>query len=312
MAALTGCSAVSSVMGGSSYQPELKSAVVSTPAIGQSGTLRVGVDTEKAPLAGVDSSQNIIGIDVDVAAALADELGLKLSIVDVGSDPEGALADGKVDLVMGIDSLDSSGLNMWFSENYLPTGVALIALSSQNASVPTAQSSLQIAAQISSTSAWAVDNEFGESALVSVKNLSDAFSQLESGKVGYVAADAVIGAYAAHRQEIDADVVALMTNLGGYCIGISKSNTQLQTAVSDALSKLVDGGVVDVVESKWFGSVLDLASTPKTAGASSNVQGSDSAESGADADAAEGNAAEGDAAADGASSDGAAVAVASQ
>lgn len=311
MAALTGCSAVPSVMGGSSYQPELKSAVVSTPAIGQSGTLRVGVDTEKAPLAGVDSSQNIIGIDVDVAAALADELGLKLSIVDVGSDPEGALADGKVDLVMGIDSLGSSGLDMWFSKNYLPTGVALIALSSQNASVPTAKSSPQIAAQISSTSAWAVDNEFGESALVSVKNLSDAFSQLESGKVGYVASDAVIGAYAAHRQEIDADVVALMTNLGGYSIGISKSNTQLQTAVSDALAKLVDGGVVDVVESKWFGGVLDLASTPKTAGASSNVQGKSATQS--DADATEGDAAEdGASTGDEASSSDAAVAVAAQ
>ena len=101
------------VLGGcssSNYQPALKDPTVASPAIGQAGTLRVGVDTANPPLAGMGSDK-IIGIDVDIAAALADRLGLKLSIVDVGSDPEGALAEGKVDLVMGIDQ--SEGGDFW-------------------------------------------------------------------------------------------------------------------------------------------------------------------------------------------------------
>ena len=70
---LAGCSSQQS------YTPPEKSATVSSPAIGKSGTLRVGVNAGSPPLAGSPSSSSkIVGIDVDVAAALADQLGLKL------------------------------------------------------------------------------------------------------------------------------------------------------------------------------------------------------------------------------------------
>ncbi|WP_241157380.1 transporter substrate-binding domain-containing protein [Adlercreutzia sp. ZJ242] len=289
MLVLAGCS------GGSTYQPELKSATVTTPTIGQADTLRVGVNTEKSPLAGM-GSEKIIGIDVDIAAALADELGLKLSIVDVGSDPEDALAQGKVDIVMGIDNSDAS--NFWLSEEYLPTGVALFALTSSNADVPDAASSPKIAAQVSSKSAWAVSNEFGDEALTSTTNLADAFAQLESGKVQYVASDALIGLYAAHRAGLDTTVVALMAKPSGYCVGVAKDNTALQTTVTDALKTLVDQGVVNVIEMKWLGQSLDFSSTPLTAGATSAKATDDGAEApaGEGAEGAEGEAPAADAA----------------
>ena len=80
-------------------------------------------------------SGKIIGIDVDIAAALADELGLKLSVVDVGSDPAGALANGTVDVVLGIDDSASDG-DFWRSASYLPTGIALFALTPTRAFPP--------------------------------------------------------------------------------------------------------------------------------------------------------------------------------
>ena len=126
---LAGCT------GSGTYQPELKSAEVAPPVIGEEGTLRVGVNTENPPLAGMGSGK-IIGIDVDIAAALADELGLKLSVVDVGSDPAGALANGTVDVVLGIDDSASDG-DFWRSASYLPTGIALFALS-PDAGIPDA------------------------------------------------------------------------------------------------------------------------------------------------------------------------------
>ena len=36
-----------------------------------------------------------------MAAAIADEMGLDLQIIDVGSDPQSAIANGEVDIVMG-------------------------------------------------------------------------------------------------------------------------------------------------------------------------------------------------------------------
>lgn len=266
---LAGCS------GTSNYQPELGEATVSSPTIGEDGTLRVGVNTENSPLAGMSSSNDrIIGIDVDIAAAIADELGLKLSIVDVGSDPEGAIADGKVDIVMGIDDSEAPD-GMWLSDEYLPTSVALFALSSSNPGVPTKDSNPKIAAQVSSTSAWAVSNEFGDDALTSTTNLADSFSQLESGSVQYVAADAVIGLYAAHHQGLDVTIVALMSNPSGYCVGVSQSNPTLQTTVSDVVGNLVDNGTIKVIEAKWLGQDVDVSGMQKTAGADANSKDAD-------------------------------------
>lgn len=279
MLVLAGCSS------SETYQPELKSPTITTPTIGQAGTLRVGVNTEKSPLAGM-GKEKIIGVDVDIAAALADELGLSLYIIDVGSDPEGALAEGKVDIVMGIDNSDSN--TFWLSDEYLPTGVALFALTSSNAQIPTARSNPTVAAQMSSKSAWAVSNEFGEDALTSTTDLAAAFDQLEAGKVRYVASDALIGLYAAHRADLDTSVVALMAKPSGYCVGVSSTNTQLQTAIADALGKLTSGGVVGIVEGKWLGQVLDFSQTPLTEGASTaHSSDATSADDGAESEGAD-------------------------
>lgn len=258
---LAGCSSQQS------YTPPEKSATVSSPAIGKSGTLRVGVNAGSPPLAGSPSSSSkIVGIDVDVAAALADQLGLKLEIVDVGTDPEAALKEGKVDVAMGIGS--ESDVSFWRSPAYLPKGVALFSTSA-NATVPTKASSPKIAAQVSSTSSWQVTNEFGQDALVSENDLKSAFAALADGSAQYVAADAVIGMYAAHSGGYDAQIVALMQQPGGYCVGMLEANTELQAAVKDALAALTDGGIVSVIEKKWLGADIDASSLPLTTGASS-------------------------------------------
>lgn len=261
-AALSGCSA------SQAYTPETKTAQVQAPAIKEDGVLHVGVNTDRSPLAGM-SKDKIVGIDVDIAAAVADNLGLKLSIVDVGSDPESALKNGDVDMVLGIDKNGSDG-SFWKSDSYLSTGVALFAMS-KNAAVPTAQTGAKFAAQVSSTSAWAVMNEFGDSSLTSTSNLKDAFSALSSGSVQYVAADAVIGMFYANGSKIDANIVALMQQPSGYCAGVLDSNSTLKTAVADALSNLTSKGVIDVIQTKWLGSTVDLSSVPLTAGATSQT-----------------------------------------
>lgn len=258
---LAGCSSQQS------YTPPEKSATVSSPTIGKSGTLRVGVNAGSPPLAGSPSSSSkIVGIDVDVAAALADQLGLKLEIVDVGTDPEAALKEGKVDVAMGIGS--ESDVSFWRSPAYLPKGVALFSTPA-NATVPTKASSPKIAAQVSSTSSWQVTNEFGQDALVSESDLKSAFAALADGSAQYVAADAVIGMYAAHSGDYDAQIVALMQQPGGYCVGVLEANTELQAAVKDALAALTDGGIVSVIEKKWLGTDIDASSLPLTTGASS-------------------------------------------
>lgn len=257
MFGLTGCSS-------EPYKPEEKTPSISTPAIGKAGYLRVGVNTSNAPFAG-QSSGKISGLDVDIAAAIADSLGLKLEIVDVGSTVDTALKDDTVDIVMSVDKTDSAVKN-WRSEPYAESSIALFAASADTA-VPTKKSNPKIAAQTGSMSAWEVTNQFGSSALTPASDLKTAFSQIGSGSVEYVAADALVGSYAIQIGGGEAYIIALLQEPSGYCIAALDSNTELQMAIEGALKALQSDGILTVIESKWLGSSIDLTSIALTEGA---------------------------------------------
>ena len=198
-----------------------------------------------------------------MAAALAAQMGLSLELVDVGSDAEGALKAGTVDVVMSMDSSDSSS-SYWLSDPYLQTCVALFS-KGQSSSVPSASSSVSIEAQAASMSAWEVSNQFGDEALKTVPDLKTAFSDLNDGKVDYVAADAVIGVYITHTTHSDVHITALMQKVSGRSIGVLSSNDELKKAVSDALDAINSGGIGSIIEAKWLGSALSLDQYSQTA-----------------------------------------------
>ncbi len=249
-----------------------------------------------------------------------------------GSDPAGALANGTVDVVLGIDDSASDG-DFWRSASYLPTGIALFALS-PDAGIPTQDSGATFAAQVSSKSAWAVSNGFGESSLTPTDSLKEAFEALdvsngfgessltptdslkeafealeagsvqyvaadaviglyaahgqglalEAGSVQYVAADAVIGLYAAHGQGLDVSIVAMLMSPTGYCMGVSNENVDLQTAAGDVLARLVSDGTINVIERKWLGTTVALGDltvvSDLTASAADAATGSDNEDAG--------------------------------
>lgn len=276
-AALTGCSS------SEPYTPPETTPAVSSPAIIEDGVLHVGVNASAAPLAGKNSSGDLVGFDVDLAAALADALGLKVEVTDVGANGASALSQGNVDIVLGVEQ-DSSSASVWESDPYLQTGIALFAADA-NAQVPTKESAPKIAVQTSSTSPWLAENEFGAEALVRVNGLADAFKAL-GGQAQYAAADAVRGTYVLSDDSlgVDASIIALMQQPSGYCVALLDSNSQLKQAVADALSSITDGGLMTVLEKKWLGVEWDLSDVPLTAGATAQPE----EEAAGEGDAAEG------------------------
>lgn len=245
------------------YKPAQKDSTVDPSALIKGGTLIVGVNSLSTPFA-MQSNGSIVGLDVDIAAAIADEMGLKLEVVDVGSDATGALANGTVDMVMSLDSADDS-LDCWVSDPYINSCVALFAQSS-NSTIPTKKSKPTICAESSSMSAWVVTDQFGSSAL-EPQDLSTALENLSSGNASYVAADAIIGTYAINAAHYDAHMVALMEKLSGYCVGAASTNTALQSALQQALTSFNEKGLLNVIENRWLGSVVDYSNIAYTAGA---------------------------------------------
>jgi polar amino acid transport system substrate-binding protein len=257
--ALCGCSS-------NSYTPTLKDSTIDSSALVTEGTLTVGVNASNAPFA-FQQDGKIVGLDVDVAAALADQMGLKLQITDVGSDPNTAIKNGTVDIVMGIQKTDTS-VDAWLSDSYLNTATALFS-TDENAGLPSKSSSTTIAAQTSSVSANEVVSQFGSDYLTSTQDLQTAFSNLEGGTVKYVACDAVAGSYIVNQSHYSAKIVGLMEKPTGYCVGVASSNTTLKTEIANAMANISDQGILSVIQQSWLGSALDLSSYQLTSDAKS-------------------------------------------
>ncbi|MDR2586942.1 MAG: transporter substrate-binding domain-containing protein [Coriobacteriales bacterium] len=255
---LTGCFGF-----GGQEQLVLPAAKIKAPSIAQDGVLRVGIDPTHAPFAGRSGSE-IIGIDVDVAAALAEQMGLELVLVETsGQDVNALLRDGAVDVVMSIqsDSTTSSTSTTSFSEvqvgPYLVDGPAFFAvgLSSEPQAFDSAQlNGMTIAAQEGSLSAWQVGKDYGDGSLLTFPSLNGAFDELASGRVSYAAADAIVGSFLAIQYE-NVRCEGLLAAPQGVYMGVAADKSELATALTEALRSLRDSGNLQVIIAKWLGPV---------------------------------------------------------
>jgi polar amino acid transport system substrate-binding protein len=248
---------------------------VNPPSISEAGVLKVGVDTTHAPFAGT-SKGKIVGIDVDVASALAEELGLKISIVDMaGKSPDDLLADGSVDLIMDVEQGGASVTQGKQIGPYLLGGPALFTKTRSNELPQIDLKSLagsKIFAQKDSLSAWTVDETIGKGTANAVTSLADAVKAVNDGTATYAAADAVVGSYLAIEYEDVACVKLLGTPIGVYC-AVAASNEALADALTTALRTVRDNGELAVVLSKWLGPVSSQVVMSNQAMVAQNADG---------------------------------------
>lgn len=246
-----------------SKEVKLASTVEDT-ALVSPGTLTAGVDSKSAPFGG-ESNGAIVGVDVDVAAALATELGLELVVVDTnGADPAALLNEGKVDLVMSqASSAAEEGLAL--VGPYLENGPSVFGKTASGGEGvdPSALTGKKVAAFAGSVAASVASQFCGNENMVSLVSLSEAFDALQAGEVDYVAADLVAGGYIA-LSYADIGYAGSLQSPAGLYIGMG-SNEVLSGAVNNALSTIKDNGILKVILSKWTGSQCAEHAIPQAA-----------------------------------------------
>lgn len=288
LCALAGCSfSLPSGQGGATSTANPTQLVPQTTSTAKPGVLTVGVDYSAAPFAGTDSNGDVVGIDVDVAAALADQLGCTVEYVDVSDDTaDSALQAGTVDVVMNVGARDYAAASVATVGPYLTDGPALFnrrdssqapaaasesvatsaaagtaagssaasKSSSSSASIP---NNANICAQTDSVSGYQAAKSYPSATIDSTSTLSEAFEQLSNGSADYAAADALVGAYIAQSYDNVAFYSVITTTTGLY-VGVSPNNTQLCADVSSALQQIQGNGVLDLTIKKWTGSYIEL------------------------------------------------------
>jgi polar amino acid transport system substrate-binding protein len=216
--------------------------------------LTVGVDSTSAPYAG-EHSGALIGIDVDVAAALADQLGLKLKVVDINSENVvDQLTSNKVDAIMSWNNTGNTSTQVTKVGTYLTDGTALFGIS-VNGNLQVNKSSLQgvkIGAQAGSISVTTAGTYCGYNNVVTYGTLSEAFAALESGAVTYVACNAVAGSYLATSYG-DISYAIMLDSPTNVTLAVAATDTDLQKALSGALTTIKSNGILKVSVAQWIG-----------------------------------------------------------
>ncbi len=241
-----------------------------TPTVSDSnlvsaGTLTVGVDSTLAPFGGISNGE-IVGVDVDIAAALASQLGLSLEIVDTsGSDAITMLEDGTIDIAMSISSTRASNSSVSLIGPYLDNSSALFTLDSNATSSVTSTSlaNATVGAYSNSNAARAVTEYSGAQNLETFTSLSDAFEALESGSVDYVASDVVAGGYLSMSYDSISYVMSLESSTSSEVyIAILDSNATLASSILSALQEIYENGVLEIVAAKWVGTECAMYTIP--------------------------------------------------
>ncbi|HEX9093390.1 MAG TPA: transporter substrate-binding domain-containing protein [Coriobacteriia bacterium] len=231
---------------------------IAPPAIGKAGVLRAAIDLSYPPFGGVVKGSRA-GLDIDVASALARELGLKLEIVEA-SPTAGAqlLRDGKVDVMLGGVAIDAAvQLDVAFAGPYVNDAPAIFAAAEGSATsgIPAATMASigagTIAAQRESLAYWLVTEEYGEETVLTFPTLREAMSEVASGNVEYAVGDGLVGTYML-RQFPTLRLAGQLAPAAPVGVTVAKDATELEQAVRDALDRLSSGGVLETLRRTWL------------------------------------------------------------
>ena len=196
----------------------------------------------------------IVGIDPEIAAAIADELGMELQIEDVDFDSIVAgVASGKYDMGMTGMTVDPDRLeSVNFSDSYA-TGIQSIIVKegSPIQSVDDLSSSTKIGVQQGTTGAQYAADDYGQDAVVNFNKGADAVQALVTDKVDCVIID---NEPAKSFVEANPGLKILDTEYAveDYAICVAKDNDELLDKINDALAKLKEDGTVDEIINKYI------------------------------------------------------------
>lgn len=217
------------------------------------GKLTMSTNAAFPPYEMTTDTGDLEGIDIEVAGAIAEKLGLELQVDDMDFDAALLAAQqGKSDIVMaGVSVTEERQQVMEFSDTYA-TGVQVIIVKegSDIKSVDDLADKM-IGTQRGTTGNLYCTDDYGEDHITAYDNGLTAVQALNNDQVDCVVIDKEP---AKAFVEANPGLVILDTEYVSedYAIGMAKGNTALLEAVNKALAELQADGTVDAIVAKYI------------------------------------------------------------
>lgn len=233
--------------------------------IKESGTLVMGVNATYAPFefhVNVDGEDKIVGFDIDLGQAIADELGVKLVVKDMAFDgllP--ALAAGKVDILPGLAETEERAQNAAFSIPYHRSTQVVVARKADSADF-TADTDLEgktIGVLKGSTQEITFPKHYPNADMYELGKIPDLIMAVKNGKVDGVLLDQVV---AIQYSKANDDLIATETKYEltpeedpGSSVLVRKDNNEdLLAVINTVLERVMNDGSLQ----QWEMDAIDL------------------------------------------------------
>ena len=215
------------------------------------GKLTMSTNAAFPPYESTDDNGNFVGIDIDVAAAIAEKLGLELQVDDMDFDAALLAAqNGKSDMVMaGVTVTEDRQLVMDFSDSYATGIQSIIVKEDSDIATPDDLADKMIGTQRGTTGYIYCSDDFGDEHVTPYDNGLTAVQALVNGQV-----DAVVIDNAPAKEFVEANPGLKILDTAyaeeDYAIGVAKGNTAMLDAINGALEELKNDGTLQAIVDK--------------------------------------------------------------
>ena len=219
-------------------------------------TLTMGTNASFPPYEYYEN-ETIVGIDAEIAAAIAEKLGMELVIEDMDFGAIiTAVSTGKVDFGMaGMTVTEERLQSVNFSETYA-TGVQAIIVK-EDSEITTVEdlyaegANWKIGVQDATTGDIYCTDDFGEDRVSKFPVGADAVEALKTGKVDCVIIDnEPAKAYVAMNDGLKILETEYVTE--DYAIAVALDNEELLGKINGALTELIEDGTVQSIIDKYI------------------------------------------------------------
>ena len=221
------------------------------------GVLVMATNAAFPPYEYVDGN-DYVGIDVEIAGAIAKELGMELQIDDMDFDSiVTSVQTGKADIgVAGMTVTEDRLKNVNFSDSYATGVQVIIVTEDSDIASPDDLDGKMIGVQQGTTGhIYCADTPenggYGEENVIAYPNGASAVEALKNGKVDCVVIDnEPAKAFVAANENLKILETEFVTE--EYAIAIAKENTELLEKVNASLTKLKEDGTLQEIIDKYI------------------------------------------------------------
>ena len=221
------------------------------------GMLTFGTSPDYPPFENLENGE-YVGLDIDIAKAIAEKLGLECKFEALQFDAiiPAVAAGGQVDLGISGFSVDPErAKEITFSTSYCIDDQAIAAMKSSDITAENADEKLAeatIAVQSGTTGEAFIQENFPKATVQPYGNSTDAFAAMQAGQADAVCTNKAVVEKMLKDAYQDAQIVKQIATGEEYAIVLSKDNAALTDAVNKAIAELEADGTLKALIEKWM------------------------------------------------------------